>query len=368
MPRAAVQLQTGGPLEIVEVAVRPPGPGEVRVAMAAAGLCHTDVQALSGGLAGTVLPPPLVAGHEGAGIVTEVGDGVTDLAVGDHVIIAVRAHDGSCAFCLDGHPALCRRTYELADPRNGNGPVLFHDSRPVTTLGPASTFTEEIVVRTELAIRIDAAIPLDLACLIGCAVSTGVGAVRNTVGVQAGEHTVVIGCGGVGLNIVQAARLAKAASVIAVDVNETKLATATAFGATHTVDARTADILTSVREATDGLGAHYAFESTGLVDSMSQAVSLIRPGGTAVILGMAPSSTPLVIDNIAAVILQEKSITGSMMGSGAPSRDFPQLVSQYLDGDLKLEELVTRRRPLAEINEAITDLEAGNGLRTVFTF
>lgn len=368
MTRAAVQLKADGPIEFIEVDVRPPGPGEVRVRMAAAGLCHTDVQALYGGVAGMTMPPPAVAGHEGAGVVTEVGPGVLGPTVGDHVILSATGHDGTCEFCTDGHPSLCLRSLQLADPRTGNGPALSVDGTPVTPFGPLGTFTEETIVPAECAIAIDKAMPLDLACLIGCAVSTGVGAVRNRVTVRPGDHVAVLGCGGVGLNIVQAARRAGAGSVIAVDVSEEKLTAATAFGATHVIDARHVQVPDAVRAVTGPFGAHFTFESTGLTDCMAQAVSAIRPGGTAVLLGMAPGSSALALDNIADIILQEKVITGSLMGSGYSVRDFPVLVREYLEGTLKLDELITRRRPLAEINEAIADLKSGTGLRTVFTF
>jgi len=366
--KAAVQLKADGPIEFIEVDVRAPGPGEVRVRMAAAGLCHTDVQALYGGVAGMTMPPPVVAGHEGAGVVTEVGPGVSGPTVGDHVILSAMGHDGTCEFCTDGHPSLCLRSLQLADPRAGNGPALSVDGTSVTPFGPLGTFTEETIVPAECAIAIDKAMPLDLACLIGCAVSTGVGAVRNRVTIRPGDHVAVLGCGGVGLNIVQAARRAGAGSVIAVDVSEEKLAAATAFGATHVIDARHVQVPDAVRAVTGPFGAHFTFESTGLTDCMAQAISAARPGGTAVLLGMAPGSSALVLDNISEIILQEKVITGSLMGSGYSARDFPVLVREYLEGTLKLDELITRRRPLAEINEAIADLKSGTGLRTVFTF
>jgi S-(hydroxymethyl)glutathione dehydrogenase/alcohol dehydrogenase len=368
MASAAVQMKAGGPVELVEVQVRAPGPGEVRVDMVASGLCHTDVALLEEGVAGHVLPPPLVAGHEGAGVVSDVGPGVSGVAVGDHVVLASIAHDGTCEFCRNGNPALCVRGAQLYDPRPGLGPSLTIDGLPVTQMGAFSTFSSQVTVPAECAIVIDQRMPLDVACLIGCAVSTGVGAVRNRADVRPGQHVVVFGAGGVGLNIIQAARLAGAAGVIAVDVSGTKLEAAERFGATRVVDSRSEDVLAVVRAATGGLGAHHAFESTGVQSCMVQAIDAVRPGGTAVLLGMASSATPLVIDNIAGVILQEKVITGSMMGSGYPARDFPPLVASYLKGELELDELVTRRRPLAEINDAIADLHAGIGLRTVFQF
>jgi S-(hydroxymethyl)glutathione dehydrogenase/alcohol dehydrogenase len=314
------------------------------------------------------MQPPLVVGHEGAGIVAEVGSGVADIAVGDHVVVALTAHDGTCVFCLAGHPALCFRTYELMQASASTDSALALNGKPVNRIGLLGTFAEQMIVAQECAVVIDPAMPLDLACLLGCAVLTGVGVVRNTVKAQAGDHVVVIGCGGVGLNTVQAAKLAGAAEIVAVDVSDEKLDAAKTFGATTVVHALRDDLNQVVASVCGGLGAHYAFESTGLTSCMSQAISALRPGGTAVLLGMASGSTPLVIDNIAEFILKEKRIAGSMMGSGIAKNDYTQLVSEYLDGSLLLEELVSRRRPLVEINEAIADLEAGRGLRTVFMF
>jgi S-(hydroxymethyl)glutathione dehydrogenase/alcohol dehydrogenase len=368
MTVAAAQMTPGGSVEIVEVEVRSPGQGEVRIQMAAAALCHTDVMALYGSVAGHSIPTPVVAGHEGSGVVAEVGPGVTGLEVGQHVILSLTAHDGTCEFCRAGHPALCVSTRALASPEAGHGPALSVGGVAITKFGNLGTFSEQMVVPQECVVPIDDAMPLDVACLIGCAVSTGVGVVRNTVTVGAGDIVVVIGCGGVGLNSVQAARLAGAAQIVAVDVSADKLEAATTFGATLTIDASTDDVVRAVRAASGGHGAHYAFESTGLTSCMAQAVDAIRPGGTAVLLGMADASSPFVLDNIAEVIVQEKRITGTMMGSGIASRDFPRLVAEYLNGSLMLDELVGRRRPLSEINEAIADLRAGLGLRTVFTF
>ena len=366
---AAVQTRPGGPLEVREVLLRPPGPGEVRVSMKAAALCHTDVQALSTGRVGTsALPIPGIRGHEGAGIISEVGEGVTGVDVGDHVILTTTAHDGTCTYCQAGHPALCVRTFELINAQAAAGPVMFLDGVPVGRMGNIATFNSETIVPSECVVVIDRRMPLDVACLIGCGVLTGVGVVRNAARVRAGEHVVVIGCGGVGVNAIQAAKLAGAATIVAVDVLPEKLETARRFGATVTLDATTDEVEAAVLEATAGLGAHYSFESSGRTECMAQAVTVLRPGGTAVLLGMASASSPFVLDNIAQVILQEKRITGSLMGSGFAARDYPTLVAEYLSGSLRLDELITRRRPLTEINEAIADLEAGIGLRTVFNF
>jgi S-(hydroxymethyl)glutathione dehydrogenase/alcohol dehydrogenase len=367
MVLAAAQMAPGGPVELVTVEVRAPGRGEVRIEMVAAALCHTDVMALYGGVAGHSMPTPVVVGHEGSGVVAELGPGVVELEVGQHVVLSLTAYDGTCEFCVAGHPALCLSARALANPTTGHGPALTVDGVPVTKFGNLGTFTEQMIVPQECVVAVDAAIPLDVACLIGCAVSTGVGVVRNTVAVGPGDIVVVIGCGGVGLNTIQGARLAGAAQVIAVDVSPAKLDAARTFGATLTVDATTEDVVAHVRAASDGFGAHYAFESTGLTQCMAQAVSAVRPGGTAVLLGMADATSSFVLDNIAEVIVQEKRITGTMMGSGIAARDFPRLVAEYLSGELMLDELVGRRRPLGEINEAIADLRAGRGLRTVFS-
>jgi S-(hydroxymethyl)glutathione dehydrogenase/alcohol dehydrogenase len=363
---AAVQMKTHGPLEMIDVDVRPPGPGEVRVRMAAAGVCHTDAQALEGDVGGYLFSPPLVVGHEGAGRVIEVGPGVTSLQNGDHVVLSTGAHDGTCEFCRDGNPALCVRGLQLAT--GDREPALSVDGVPVNLYASIATFASEITVPAETAFSIDKRVPFDVACLLGCAVATGVGAVRNRARVQPGQHTVVFGCGGVGLNIVQAARLAGAATVVAVDINDAKLEAAKQFGATHTVNSSTDDAIAAVRDVSGGYGAHHAFESSGLAVCMSQAITSIRPGGQAVLLGMSPSTVPLTIDNVAGFIVQEKVITGSLQGSGFPARDLSPMVAEYLDGKLKLDELITRRRPLAEVNDALDDLRAGNGLRTVLTF
>jgi S-(hydroxymethyl)glutathione dehydrogenase/alcohol dehydrogenase len=350
------------PLEFVEVRLDPPARNEVRVAMAASGVCHSCLHVMDGSITGA--PLPIVLGDEGAGVVTAVGPGVTDIAVGDHVIISWAPSCGRCRSCVGGRPVLC-----LDQPPFGylaDGTTRMHAaSGDVHHFGPA-TYAPEIVVPASCAVVIRRDMPLDRAALIGCSVMTGVGAVINTAQVPPGAGVAVFGCGGVGLNVVQGAALVSANPIIAVDVVESKLGYATAMGATHTVldDGDAPGRIRSIEPR----GVDYAFVAVGSDAAVAAAWRSLAPGGTCVMLGIMPTGHALSIPTPNELMGREVRLIGSRYGSARPSIDFPRLVDLYLAGRLRLDELISRRYPLADINEAHRALAAGEVARSIITF
>jgi S-(hydroxymethyl)glutathione dehydrogenase/alcohol dehydrogenase len=353
--KAAVYRGGGRPVAIEEVEVRAPGPGEVRVAIKAAGLCHSDQSVTDGTIPYAV---PVVLGHEGAGVVESVGAGVTSVKVGDTVVLSTLAHCGRCPACEQAKPTLCR---------NAPNPK---DTRPFTIGGETayqfantSTFAELTLVREQSAIPIDPRVPFDRACLIGCGIVTGVGAVLNRARVEAGATMVVFGVGGIGLNVVQGGVLAGAAKIIAVDVNRDKLALAEGFGATHVVDASRSDPVEAIRALTGG-GADYSFEAVGNLATIQQALDAIAPGGTLTIVGVPKigSKFEFVVHNL----YNNKAILGCRYGAARPRTDFPMLADLYLSGRLKIDELITKHYALDQVAGAIDDLKSGALARGVF--
>ncbi|HZS93123.1 MAG TPA: Zn-dependent alcohol dehydrogenase [Chloroflexota bacterium] len=343
-----------------------PRQGEVMVRMAASGVCGTDLHAIDGDLP---LPLPCVLGHEGAGVVEEVGPGVTTLAPGDHVVLLWRASCGRCFYCSIGRPALCdlglriRQTGAMPD-----GETRFRraDGQPIYHFLGASTFSEYTVLPEAGTVKVRPDVPLDLAALVGCGVITGVGAVMNAARVEAGSAVAVFGAGGVGLNVIQGAALVGAERIVAVDTRQSKLDLARRFGATHTVDAAHEDAVAAIQELTGGRGADYAFEAIGLPSAMAQAVAAVRKAGTVVVVGLAPAGATVGIDALA-LTQQEKTLRGSLYGSARPRLDIPRLLDLYVAGKLKLEELVTRRYPLQDVNTAVEDLRRGEVARALLT-
>ena len=363
--RAAVLWRTGEPVDIREVELAPPKAGEVLVRMAACGVCASDVHVVDGELPE---PLPIVLGHEAAGVVQEVGEGVERLRPGDHVVLALVPSCGRCRPCREGRRNFCElggrmaATGTLADGTSrlsANGHELHH-------FNSVSSLAEHAVVPESVAVPIRRDVPLDVAALMGCAVITGFGAVVNTARVQAGSTIAVWGCGGVGLNCVQAARIAGAATIAAVDVNPEKLKAAERLGATVLVDANAEDPVEAVRAATHGLGVDYAFEAIGREEAVNQAWDAARAGGTVVVVGMIPKGRSLTIDPWH--FIYEKTLKGCFLGSARIAVDIPRLADLYADGRLELDELVTRRLTLDELPEALDQLRAGQGIRQVVVF
>jgi S-(hydroxymethyl)glutathione dehydrogenase / alcohol dehydrogenase len=359
--RAAVFRGPGEPVQVMDVDLAGPEAGEVEVAIAAAGVCHSDLHIVRGDWPH---PVPVVLGHEGSGIVTALGPGVTDLAVGDHVVLSWVPACGQCRYCLAGRPAQCRLVAEVVAP----GGVLYDGTSRLRAGGvPAhhylgvSSFAERAVVPASGAIRVRADAPLDLIALVGCAVATGVGAVRNTAGVQAGASVAIIGCGGVGLSCVQGARLAGAARVVAVDVVADKLMLARRLGATDVVDAASSPVVPALRALVpDGLD--YVFDAIGKIETTEQAIAALGLGGSAVIVGLPPAGQRARFDPLA-LAESDQRILGSNYGSSVPQRDIPELVDLLMTGELDLESMVSARRPLAQAGPALDDLAGGHALR-----
>jgi NDMA-dependent alcohol dehydrogenase len=363
--KAAILVAVREPLVVDDVELAEPKRGEVLVRLAASGLCHTDLHAMTGD---RPRPLPAVLGHEGAGVVEAVGDGVSRIRVGDHVICSWAPNCGHCFFCDRGQPVLCE-ALTAASPAGvlfDGTPRMSRHGQPVYHFTMVSSHAEYCVVPEDAAVPIPTEMPLDRACLIGCGVMTGVGAAMNVARVQPGSSVVVFGCGGVGLNVIQGARLANAATIVAVDLNPRKLEWARTFGATHTLDATTVDPVAAVADLTDGRGADYAFEAVGHPESIRNTLAAVRKGGRVVILGMAPAGTELSIPFD--LLLGEKQITRSSYGDARPRVEFPRLVQLYLQGKLLLDELISTRLSLSDINDGFARVAAGDVARAVVTF
>lgn len=361
--RAVVFTNPREPVRVREVDLDRPGPGEVTVAIAAAGVCHSDLHVRRGDWA---VPAPLVMGHEGAGVITEVGPGVRALSEGDHVVLSWIAPCGQCRYCLAGHPARCKVAATVVGPggvlMDGTSRLSLDGQRIAHYLG-VSSFAERAVVPASGAIRVRDDAPLDVVALVGCAVATGVGAVLNTAAVEPGAIVAVIGCGGVGLSVVQGARLARAGRIIAIDLRQEKTALARRLGATDRVDAGSADPVIAVRElAPDGVD--YAFDAIGLTSTTSQAIAMLGLGGAAVLVGLPPDGATVSFEPLALAEADQR-ILGSNYGSVRPAADIPALVDRFMDGDLMLNELISARLPLESAATALDDLEAGRALRTL---
>jgi S-(hydroxymethyl)glutathione dehydrogenase / alcohol dehydrogenase len=357
--QAAVCYEFGQPLVIEDLTIDPPQTGEVKVKLAATAICHSDVHLIRGEWGGDL---PVVAGHESSGIVAEVGPGVTTVQPGDHVVVSLLRSCGRCFFCQSGAPYNCNGQFALQTEsrlRNQHGQTIHHGIH-------TASFAEYTIVEQSQCVKIPNSVPLDCAALLACGVITGLGAVTNTAKIAPRSSVAVIGVGGVGLNSVQGAALSGARLVIAVDRLENKLAAARSFGATHGVNAAQEDAVQAVRKLTGDLGVDYAFVTVGSASAVSQAFEMIRPGGTVVVVGL-PRSEDTVALNIHRLI-NERQVIGSPMGSTRLSVDVPRLVTLYQQGKLKLDELITRRYPLAQINEAIASMERGEALRNVIVF
>ncbi len=348
-----------GKLEVVEgIEVRGPRADEVVVRVEAAGLCHSDLSVVNGTIP---FPAPAVLGHEGAGVVEEVGEAVTRVRVGDHVSLTTINNCGTCAACSAGHPTMCKSTFgKLSKPftrRNASG-----DEEALFAFANASVFTERVVVKQVQAVPIPEDVPMASAALIGCGVLTGVGAVLNRAKVQIGETVVVIGVGGIGLNAIQGARIARASRIIAVDTNPTKEAVARRFGATDFLDPAGQDAVVLIKELLPS-GADYVFECVGHPALIRAATDMLGWSGTAVLLGVprADAEASFLVSGM----YMDKTIMGCRYGTSHPQHDVLRYVQLYQAGELYLDELVTKTYPLEGIHEAIHDLESGSLARGV---
>jgi len=360
--KAAVMRAPHAPLEIEDVRIDDPGPGEVLVRTVASGICHSDLHAIEGTLP---VSPPCILGHEPAGIVEAVGAGVADFAPGDHVIGCFTAWCGVCRFCTEGRPYLCLAQFS-GRPEGSRPRLAAADGTPISQFANLSSFAEMMLCLARSLVKIRPDMPLDRASLIGCGVTTGLGAVLNTVRVPAGATVVVIGCGGVGLAAVQGARLVGAGRIIAVDAQPWKFPLARTLGATDCIDPKAHDPVAAVQELTSG-GADFVFECIGLVPTVQQAVAMTGRGGTTVLVGIVPL-TDLVPISAADLTFQEKKITGSYMGSNRFRFDMPKYVDFYFDGRLRLDEMISSRVALDQVNGAFERLRNGQVARQVIVF
>jgi alcohol dehydrogenase len=362
---AALPYAGSRPLEITTLDLDPPGRGEVLVRIVAAGLCHSDLSVINGD---RLRPLPMALGHEAAGVIETLGDGVDDLAVGDHVVLVFMPSCGHCRPCAEGRPVLC----EPGAAANAAG-TLLSGGRRLQALGDSihhhlgcSAFATHAVVSRRSVVKIDRELPLEMAALFGCAVLTGVGAVVNTANVRPGQTVAVVGLGGVGLAALLGALAAGAAQVIAVDLSEEKLALARTLGATAAVNARAPETIENIRNLTHG-GVDVAFEMAGSIAALETAVMMTRRGGTTVTAGLPPPDARLPV-NVTALVGEERTLRGSYIGSCVPSRDIPRFMSLYRAGKLPVNRLMSGYLSLDEINEGFDRLHSGAVVRQIIRF
>jgi S-(hydroxymethyl)glutathione dehydrogenase / alcohol dehydrogenase len=360
--KAAVMRAYNAPLAIEEVRIDDPGPGEVLVKTAASGICHSDLHVIEASLP---VPPPCVLGHEPAGIVEAVGAGVKDFVPGDHVIGCITQWCGVCKFCTAGRPYLCPTQY-VGRPLDAAPRLRSHNGDPLIQFANLSSFAEKMLCPERSLVKIRDDMPLDRAALIGCGVTTGLGAALNTVRIPAGASVVIVGCGGVGLAALQGARIVGAGKIVAVDTQAWKFDLARKLGATDCVNAKDGDPVAAVQGLTGG-GADFVFECLGSVPTVQQSIAMTGRGGTTVLVGVVPI-TQMVPISAADLTLQEKNITGSYMGSNRFRFDMPKYVEFYLDGRLRLDEMISSRIPLSEINTAFDRMRKGEAARQVILF
>jgi S-(hydroxymethyl)glutathione dehydrogenase/alcohol dehydrogenase len=363
MVKAAVMYNFMEPLKVESLKLKAPREDEIVVKLAASGVCHSDLSVVQ---AKIPIPPPVVLGHEGAGIVEEVGKSVHDLKPGDHVVLAWVANCGKCHFCIGGRSHLCEVAVQSA--MMGQETAFEKDGMDIGRMAGVASFAERTVVRATSAIKVRDDVPLDRACLVGCGVMTGVGAAVNTAKIRPGQTVAVFGCGGVGLNVIQGAALCGAARIIAVDLAPQKLVLATQFGATDTISAKdVSDVPSAIRELTDGLGVDYAFEVIGAPAVIAQAYMSVKRGGAAVVVGVPPMGQEVSIQGMM-LALEEKSLMGCLYGSANIRRDMPMLIDLYMQKRLKIDELVSRRIKLDDVNVAFEAMEKGEVARSVIVF
>lgn len=362
--KAAVLEKVGEPLKIYhDVAINEPREDEVRVNIKNCGVCHSDLSVANGALPlfGTV-----ILGHEAAGVIEKVGNSVKHLQVGDHVVLTIAPSCGDCYFCLRGDFSLCQKatgtqSFALSDGSSAlsrNGEKIYHG------FGVAA-FAEQVVISARAAIKIEKDIPFELACLTGCALQTGVGAVLNTAKVESGATVLIMGLGGVGLASVQAARIAGASIILASDPVAERREMALKLGATHVINPLEKKVEKECRKLTHAIGMDYAFETAGMTTLVETGINCIRPGGMTVAVGAAPLDQSVSINHFTLFSSAEKKLCGCMLGSCNSLTDIPKLIQLWRDGQLNLKDMVTSIRPLEEINKGFEDMKNGIGIRTV---
>ena len=359
--KAAVLHAPNQPLTIEEVALTRPGPREVLLRTAFAGLCHSDLHFIEGLYPH---PTPCVLGHESAGVVEAVGDGVSYVKPGDHVITCLSVFCGTCPQCVTGHPNLCENT-EVKMPPGVSRRLSWKGGELMNQFLNLSSFGEQMLAHENSMVKIDPNSPLDRAALVGCGVMTGVGAVFNAAKVEPGATVAVIGCGGVGLSAVNGAALAGAERIIAIDTVASKLEVARELGATDTLNVSNADPVKAVREMTGG-GVHYSFEALGTKTTAEQAFGMLRPGGTATIIGMVPLGVKIELHGYD--FLRDRKLQGTSMGGNRFRVDMPRLLSLWRQGRLKLDHLISGRIKLGQINEGFAALKSGAPVRQLIDF
>lgn len=360
--KAAVLEVAGAPLVMWnDVEIADPRPGQVRVRVAHCGICHSDLSIVDGVFPS---PTPIILGHEAAGVVDAVGADVEGLSPGDHVVLTPVPPCGSCYWCVRGEPGVCVNALAISTNTFADGTSGLSRRGAMVFRGVGvGAFGEYVLTPATGAVRIPADVPLDVACVLGCAVQTGVGAVLNTARVEEGATVLVMGLGGIGLNIVQGARLAGAARIIAADPVPARREAAVRFGATDLLDPTREDVVARTQEITQ-VGVDYAFDAVGRSTLIQDGLRATRGGGTTVCVGAAPMDDALTIAPLALFTITEKKLLGCTLGSCNSIREIPRLIGLWRAGRLDLESLVTSRRPLAEINEAMADLRASRGIRT----
>lgn len=362
--RAAVYRTANEPLTIETIEIDDPQPGEVLIRTVATGVCHSDVHIYEGTVFGG--KPPLVLGHEGSGVVEAIGAGVRHVEPGDHVVTCLSGFCGQCEQCLAGHPNVC--TGNAVARGRGSAPRLQQDDGRIGSFANIASFAEKMLVHEHSLVKIDDSVPLDIACLVGCGVLTGVGAALRTAEVRPDQTVAVFGCGGVGLSVIQGAALARAGQIIAVDRVPAKLEMALSLGATHIIDPATdiADLGSAIREATGGRGVDHAFEAVGAAPLVRAAAESLAVRGTCTIVGVPPDGTVFEIPY--AAIRPECTVQTCRMGSNRFRTDIPRYLDFYERGWLRLDEMVTNRGRLDDVNGAIAAMQAGDGARTVLLF
>ncbi len=358
--KAAVLREVKKPLTIEDVRIDNPKSREVLIRTAAVGVCHSDLHYIEG-LYST--PMPIVLGHESAGVVEKVGSEVRYVKPGDHVITCLSVFCGHCEFCATGRPFVCESPE--TGRRKEEPPRIEQRGRAMPQFFHLSSFAEQMLVHEHALVKIRDDMPLDRAALIGCAVTTGFGAVINTARVEVGSTVAIIGCGGVGLSAINGAAIAGAGRIIAIDIKGSKLNLARHFGATDVVNASEIDPVAAVKDMTGG-GVHYSFEALGLKATAEQAFRMLRTSGTATVIGMVPEGQTIEVD--AADLLNDKKLQGSNMGSNRFRVDMPRYVNFYLEGKLKLDDMISRRIKLDRINEAFDEMKRGEVARSVIVF
>src|SRR5437763_1200688 len=362
--KAAILYEANTPLQVVEVEQQGPQSGEARVRVKAAGICHSDWHIMNGDWP---LPLPMALGHEAAGIVEEVGPGVANVKPGDHVIFSFRPQCGRCLYCSLGRSILCDGHKSARFAMLDGSHRLRRDGQNINQMARIGTFSEFVVCPAEMLVPIRKEMPWPQAALVGCCVPTGVGAVTSCARVPAGSSVLVIGCGGVGLNVVQGARLAGANPIIACDLRNNKLGYARNFGATHTVNATAENAVERVREMTEGLGVDYAFDAIGSEQTALQVIDAVAPGGRAVLVGIPAFATRAPI-NPSQIVYGEKVISGTYYGSVRPNIDFPILADLDLEKKINLDDLISRTYRFDEINQGFALMLAGEVARGIVVF